>query len=332
MLPTPSTPRLAVIIPVYKVEPYLRECLDSVCAQTFADLRIILVDDGSPDSCGAICDEYAERDQRIRVIHQANRGLSGARNAGLALLEGCPYFTYLDSDDWLEPYIYRQCVELLDADEALDLVQFGFRKLGRDYQELQATADRVLSGQEKICKHFIRGMEDPIAPAVWNKVYRTSLCGSFRFREGYNWEDIAYTLEVLYRTRKLRLLSSIGLNYREEREGAITEQFRTSDVSPLFANIEYFLDQHREDITLVGYANALLVNQLWNYWSMLNTYPEAYRELTPRYLPFVERARRRPLPNVFLQPSMYRKRRLFLHLTKVYMGLRAWLRRRHHKH
>lgn len=94
-------PKVSVVIPVYKVEPYLHRCVDSVLAQTLTDLEIILVDDGSPDHCPEICDEYAQKDKRIRVIHKANGGLASARNAGMRIAQGA-YLFFLDSDDWLE--------------------------------------------------------------------------------------------------------------------------------------------------------------------------------------------------------------------------------------
>ena len=96
-----NQPLLSVIIPVYKVEKYLRQCVDSVINQTYKNLEIILVDDGSPDNCGKICDEYAQKDRRIKVIHQENQGVSAARNLGTKLAQG-EYITYVDSDDWLD--------------------------------------------------------------------------------------------------------------------------------------------------------------------------------------------------------------------------------------
>lgn len=101
-------PLVSVIVPVYRVEKYLRICVDSILAQTYSDLEVILVDDGSPDGCPAICDEYAQQDARVRVIHQKNAGLSAARNAGLDLCQG-EYITFIDSDDFVHP----RFVELL---------------------------------------------------------------------------------------------------------------------------------------------------------------------------------------------------------------------------
>lgn len=97
-----NRPEISVIVPVYRVEKYLNDCIDSILAQTFADFELILVDDGSPDSCPALCDAAAARDSRIRVIHQKNRGLSGARNAGLDAAEG-EWIAFVDSDDMLLP-------------------------------------------------------------------------------------------------------------------------------------------------------------------------------------------------------------------------------------
>ena len=102
-------PELSIIVPVYKVEPYLRRCIDSILAQTFRDFELILIDDGSPDNCGAICDEYAAKDSRIIVIHQKNQGVSAARNAGLDIAKGT-YLGFVDSDDWIEPEMYETMI------------------------------------------------------------------------------------------------------------------------------------------------------------------------------------------------------------------------------
>lgn len=114
-------PQISVIVPVYKVEQYLRRCLDSIVAQTFTDWECILIDDGSPDDSGKICEEYAEKDKRFRVIHQVNAGVSAARNAGLDCAKG-EWITFVDSDDWIEPETYKVAIcaaKLHDADTIL---------------------------------------------------------------------------------------------------------------------------------------------------------------------------------------------------------------------
>ena len=106
---------VSVIIPIYKVEQYLARCIDSVLRQTVSDLEIILVDDGSPDACGAICDEYAKKDDRIRVIHKENGGLSSARNAGIKIAKG-EYIAFVDSDDWIDENFIKLLKEALEKE------------------------------------------------------------------------------------------------------------------------------------------------------------------------------------------------------------------------
>ena len=104
---------ISVIVPVYKVEKYLEKCVNSICSQSYSDLEIILVDDGSPDNCGKICDEMALNDQRIRVIHQKNQGLAAARNAGLAIAQG-KYVAFVDSDDTIENGAYLMLHNMIE--------------------------------------------------------------------------------------------------------------------------------------------------------------------------------------------------------------------------
>lgn len=101
-----TKPKISIIVPVYKAEPYLRKCIDSILNQTFKDFELILVDDGSPDRCGEICDEYALKDSRIKIIHKENSGRSSARNVGLDIAQG-EYIGFVDSDDWIEPDMYE---------------------------------------------------------------------------------------------------------------------------------------------------------------------------------------------------------------------------------
>lgn len=121
-------PQVSVIVPIYKVEPYLCRCVDSILAQTFTDFELILVDDGSPDGCPAICDEYAQKDSRVRVIHKQNGGLSSARNAGMAIAEG-KYFLFCDSDDYVSPQwceqLFKQIEKTPNAWVCCDLEKTG---------------------------------------------------------------------------------------------------------------------------------------------------------------------------------------------------------------
>ena len=124
-----ASPLLAVIVPVYKVEDYLRECIDSILSQSYTSLRVILVDDGSPDRSGEICEEYARQDPRVIVVHKENGGQSTARNRGLELAKDATYITFVDSDDYIEPDIYKAAISFLEEHQEVDIVGFGINEL-----------------------------------------------------------------------------------------------------------------------------------------------------------------------------------------------------------
>ena len=130
-------PTVSVIVPVYNVEKYIHRCVDSILGQTFSDLELIRVDDGSPDNCPSICDEYAAKDNRVRVIHQENRGLSAARNAGLDVMAG-EFVSFVDSDDWLEDSFLEVMLKHIWNEES-DIAMCGVRKVWQenveDYRE-----------------------------------------------------------------------------------------------------------------------------------------------------------------------------------------------------
>ena len=124
--------KLSIVVPVYNVEQYLHQCIDSILHQTFQDFELILVDDGSPDDCPKICDEYAKNDSRIKVIHKTNGGLSSARNAGLQIARG-EYISFIDSDDFLDPITYTHVFSIFNK-ENVDVVIFGrYEVYGKNY-------------------------------------------------------------------------------------------------------------------------------------------------------------------------------------------------------
>lgn len=192
-------PIVSVIVPVYKVEPWLRRCVDSVLAQICADFELILVDDGSPDRCGAICDEYAQKDARVHVIHQQNGGLSAARNAGIerALSNGSQWLTFVDSDDEISPdYLSKMYAAVLEQDADLCICDCQvIWSDGREdddplcIPELVTTGKALLEGSGIGYNwHFI---------IACSKLYRTRLFQDLRFPVGYIHEDEAVYHRVL---------------------------------------------------------------------------------------------------------------------------------------
>lgn len=144
---------ISVIVPIYNVERYINKCIDSIIHQSYKNLEIILVDDGSPDKCGEIIDEYSRIDKRIHVIHKSNGGLSSARNAGLDIASG-DFIGFVDSDDWIEPTMYEEMLSFMEK-EQLDLVECGINlvtnNISNKYIEKPSI---VLSGKDALIRHL----------------------------------------------------------------------------------------------------------------------------------------------------------------------------------
>ena len=189
-------PLITIIIPIYNVEKYLTRCVDSVLQQTYTNLEIILVDDGSPDNCGRICNEYAELDPRIRVIHKTNGGVSSARNAGLDIMTG-EYLMFVDSDD----YIALDCVEylfgLIKRFSAQISIGNYVETRGGEYEFKQALESvGLISGRKAIERQFGRKTVQYVSP--WAKLYVRSLFTGLRFPEGLLHEDEGIMYRLFY--------------------------------------------------------------------------------------------------------------------------------------
>lgn len=188
---------ISVIIPVYNAEPFLPACLDSVLAQTYRELEIILVNDGSTDGSGAICDRYAAMDQRIRVVHQENGGVSRARNRGLELAT-CEAVSFIDSDDTMEPNMYELLAQLMQK-HGTDISHCGYKHLVRDEVRLvNDTKEIRIQTREEALSCFVRGTM--FGGGLWNKLYRRELLEGLSFREDLkNNEDILFNFEAFRR-------------------------------------------------------------------------------------------------------------------------------------
>ena len=160
--------RISVIVPVYKVEPYLRKCLDSIVNQTYRNLEIILVDDGSPDNCGRICDEYAERDNRIRVIHQKNGGVSSARNEGLKIASG-DWIGWVDSDDWIEPDMFEYLLENAKKSKA-DIAVCSRKEWYKDRCILRKWEKDILLNTEEALRQLLEDVQ--MQNYLWDKLWQ----------------------------------------------------------------------------------------------------------------------------------------------------------------
>lgn len=204
-------PLISVIIPIYKVEKYLERCIVSVVDQTYKNLEIILVDDGSPDSCPQMCDEWAERDKRIKVVHKENGGLSDARNAGMKISNG-EYISFLDSDDWLELNAIELMYEQIYVHDC-DVCSAGviMRWSNGDSKTLTHSHEKtVFENTEKILYAFLSG---EIIQTVWNKMYRKSIIEDFEFPVGKIYEDEFWSWKIMVNSNRLVCIDDYLYNY-----------------------------------------------------------------------------------------------------------------------
>lgn len=186
--------KISVIVPVYKVEKYLNRCVQSIAAQTYENLEIILVDDGSPDNCGALCDEWAQKDSRIKVVHKENGGLSSARNAGVAVATGA-YVGFVDSDDYIHPQMYEKLYEALVENGAdISICGCDYVDEETDVPDLNMRTRSPLKKEvltREQAYRIISDIKDGYAFYVtaWNKLYPRRFFDVLQFKEGFIHED-----------------------------------------------------------------------------------------------------------------------------------------------
>lgn len=207
--------KLSIIIPVYNVERYLHQCIDSILASTFADYELILVDDGSVDNSGSICDGYAEKDNRVRVIHQPNGGVSKARNVGIECAKA-PWITFIDADDWISDTFLENLYKVVEEHPDVDFVQAGFtnyneKGIGDIEQSYEAYYG---SDMNHLCPIY-RGRP-------YSKLLKQEILQNVRFDEKISSaEDLIFTTDYLIHIKKYALLSEVGYYYRCDNENSI---------------------------------------------------------------------------------------------------------------
>ena len=214
-------PQVSVIVPVYKVEPYLRKCVDSILAQTFRDFELILVDDGSPDSCGEICDEYAFADSRVHVIHQMNQGLSAARNAALDWMfanSSSSYVTFIDSDDWIS----EKCLDVM-----MQGVRCGYRivcvemNIISDGIEVDNDEEQHLSFRKASPEEYWVHL-GKCSTTTWGKLFERDFYKNIRFPVGKIHEDEFTTYLAIFAVPAVAYVSAQLYHYYFRRKGSIT--------------------------------------------------------------------------------------------------------------
>lgn len=245
-----KTPAISVIVPVYKVEDYIRQCIESVLNQTFTDFELILVDDGSPDNCGKICDEYAEKDPRIIVIHQENRGVSAARNTGLDVMRG-KYVTFVDGDDYISED-YLEVLHFAVSSEDFDMAMCGFYKdeegelIGKNTC-VCTIGNRVISGRELSCLRY----KNKLDISAWAKLYRRELYSELKFPEGKIHEDQAVIPKIFYLADKVVLLEECYYYYRVRSDSISHSKFkinRFDNIVHMNEHIQFLRERNEKEL------------------------------------------------------------------------------------
>ena len=250
-----NEPKVSVIIPMYNVEKYLDTCVQSVRKQTLRNIEIILVDDGSPDRCGEMAEEYAKQDPRIKVVHRENGGLGPARNSGMEVATG-EYIGFVDSDDWAEPQMFEELYTAAtqrNADICFSGMQCMVDGVKGD-RNVNPFADQVLAGQEEIFRlrrSFYgplpnRQKWDPVPVSVWTAVYRRSLIvdNDLRFRNIRS-EDKFFNTAACKMASAITAIGETRYNYRCDGQSSITRTFSEHMV-------DSYLELFRELLVMVA--------------------------------------------------------------------------------
>ena len=209
--------KLSVIVPVYNVEKYIHHCVDSILAQNFRDIEILLIDDESPDACPQICEEYAKKDHRIRVIHQQNQGLAETRNIGVREARG-EYIAFLDSDDFLLPGVFSKVMPFLESDPQVDMAIFDYYTFFDDNEEQLTPHHQEINASWSIKKIRDEFLKDRYPSFMWNKIYRKNLFEiegtQIKIPKGISFEDMYIMGTLVAQARKIVYVPEAFVCYR----------------------------------------------------------------------------------------------------------------------
>lgn len=206
---------VSIIVPVYKAEGFLNKCIESIVGQTYGNLEIILVDDGSPDNCPAICDEWAKKDNRIKVIHKENGGVSSARNAALDIASG-DYIGFVDSDDWIEPDMYESLMMRIDeTGKDIAVCSYYSIEVSGERNECRCITDKDAVCKDDYFRFIVLGGEGGY---IWNRLYRADIVKEVRFDEDIWYsEDLLFNFKTAQKSNGAAVLDKAEYNYVQKR-------------------------------------------------------------------------------------------------------------------
>ena len=258
--------KISVIVPIYNVKEYLNRCLDSILCQTYKNIELILIDDGSTDGSEKICDDYAKKDNRVVVYHQKNSGVSASRNKGLELATG-EYIGFVDSDDYINEEMYEKLLNCLKLNNAsISMCKYQLLNYGSVPKEINNTGE-IVYPQIDAMKRVIISYE--ITSHLWNKLYKKELWDGITFPIGKKFEDLAVMYLVIEKINKLSILNE-NLYYYTRRQGSIMKTINTE-----------LLDNMREAFII---RNKYLENKYDYYRKEIEISKVKYNKMSIDYL------------------------------------------------
>lgn len=236
--------KISIVIPIYNVEKYLKRCIDSIVNQTYKNIEIILVNDGSPDNCGVICDEYAKIDSRIKVIHKANGGLSSARNAGLDIASG-EYIMFVDSDDWIS----EDTLEKLNryVEKGYDIINFKLRFTKEKTENIIKLNDKIKDSYEcDLLGYIDKLFSGELDFFICNKLYKKDLFDEIRFPVGRNYEDLATIYKLYFKAKNIIVTDYTLYYYWLENSNSITSNSTIKNMTDYLVSTKEIYEVNRQ--------------------------------------------------------------------------------------
>ena len=321
---------ISVIIPIYKVEKYLEKCIQSIIAQTYNNLDIILVDDGSPDNCGNIIEEYRKKDKRIRTIHQDNGGLSDARNSGIKIANG-KYILCIDSDDWIENNMIEVLYKnIIDNNADISICEFIEEDdEGKMISHKNYNNKIEIFRKKEAIKKLIE--QDIITNHAWNKLYKTKLFDNVEYPKGQLMEDISTTYKLFEKSEKIVYQNTPLYHYIQRGTsilGNITEKRINDQEYAIFERNKYLISKYPEYKKIIQIDNLTNVKTLYylaimgNHKNLYNSnkYKKYYREYKMVYKelkPYVKEKDKISLKLFYKNRELYK---IYAKLKKIIKG------------
>lgn len=257
-------PTISIITPVYNVEKYIRRCLTSINNQTFNDFEVILVDDGSTDNSGAICDQWAKADERFTVIHQKNSGAGAARNAGLKIARG-KYIGFVDSDDWIDPQMYKVLIEALENNAECDIADCNIKRVSNYYLNSSSDIDSlkyIYKNIEDVWLDFFRVNGEDSNYSICTKLIKNEILKDFSFVEGTISEDVMASYDFYTRSKGLVKIPIPLYYYFQNKEGVTRKAVSKKDLEYINAFRRIYEDIYNKypEMSEYAYINYIRAN------------------------------------------------------------------------